>query len=116
MIANVTGTWSVFFFTSITQTQLTMKTAIYFLAENGLTEYDQCEGYILKVEDMVELLNEFAEEYADLKCKDFTDYLSARFVPTTQKDNIQYWKQKNYCGKLRFTTDEVYRIYNAEPS
>ena len=55
------------------------------------------------------------EEYAKQQAIDFAEYLSTHFVPTSQNGVFQYWQQKNYQGKLKLTTDEVYRIYVAEP-
>ena len=46
----------------------------------------------------------------------FAEYLATHFVPTSQNGVLQYWQQKNYQGKLKFTTDEVYRVYAAEPT
>lgn len=56
------------------------------------------------------------DEYAKQQSIDFAEYLSTHFVPTSQNGVLQYWQQKNYQGKVKFTTDEVYSIYVSEPT
>jgi hypothetical protein len=38
-----------------------MKTAKEIVESDGLTEHDQCEGYILKVQDIVGYMEQYAE-------------------------------------------------------
>ena len=38
-----------------------MKTAKQIVENDGLTEHDQCEGYILKVQDIVDYMEQYAE-------------------------------------------------------
>lgn len=38
-----------------------MNTAKEILARDGMTEHNQCEGYVLKVQEIVEYMEEFLE-------------------------------------------------------
>ena len=58
-----------------------MKSTSEYLNENDLPKENQCEGYVLKHEDLVELLEIYAKEYA----KDAIHKLIAK-----HKDNKYY--------------------------
>jgi hypothetical protein len=78
-----------------------MKTAKEIVENDGLTEHDQCEGYVLKVQDIVDYMEQYAELYHDSEVKKLN-------TPAVMQRSELFKKRCSNCGVDELFTKDDY--------
>ena len=77
-----------------------MKTAKEIVENDGLTEHDQCEGYILKVQDIIDYMEQYAELYHESEVKKLNLHRVIKSVCSLCKKEIEVNRESNiFCDE-----------------